>query len=145
MSIRATALAAVCVATLVTSQSVSAQDTTHTRDHQMQTQRIQMTTQARDSIIRQLTDSANRLQNQMQAQQLRDSVAVLRRLDLTTDTMSGRLGTPLTQQQQTQQNMQNQQQTSQQRYDQQQRATSDQRMRVQKDGRSWDDTSRDNR
>ncbi len=130
MSIRATAFAAVCAATLVASHSVSAQDTTRNRDtittaRQMQMQqRTNMTMQARDSIIRQLSDSANRLTDPRAAQQLRDSVAVLRRLDLTTDTMSGRLGTPLTQQQ---------------------RVTSDQRMRVQKDGRSWNDTSGTNR
>lgn len=151
MSIRNISALVACAATLAVSSTAMSQDTTRTRDSltrlQMQPPAIMMTVQERDLLITQLTDSANRAANPMIAQQWHDSVIVLRALVLRGDTLNMRMPmdtsmmTPQqrAQQRNMQQNMpQNMQQNAEPMY-QQRQATSDQRLRVQKDWQNNND------
>jgi len=139
MFIRGITTIVACIAAVLFASGAEAQDTTRTRDtmsmqNQMQRQGAMMTAQARDSMIARLLDSANRSMDPMIAQRLRDSVTVLRAVAVSDDSMRN-MGMTTMQQQQQQRNMQ--QQNMQQR--QPSAVTSDQRVRMQKDGRSYPD------
>ncbi len=123
MFIRGITTIVACFATVAFASGAAAQDTTRTRDtmqtqSQMQRQGAMMTTQARDSMISRLLDSANRSMDPTIAQRLRDSVTTLRAMAVSPDTMRNSLTTQQQQSLQQQSNM----------------MTSDQRVRMQKDG-----------
>lgn len=174
MSTRILSSAVACLVTLALASGADAQqdtmrtrqDTMRTRDTSLVRQPLMMSAQARDSLIARMLDSASRVTDSTVARRLRDSVATLRALALTTDTTASRMSTQL-QEPQRQQAMQTQQADSllrrqqadstmrQQQADSMMRTqqrdptmqqrptpvTSDQRVRVQKDGRPYPDTS----
>jgi hypothetical protein len=149
MFIRRITTIVACIATVAFASGAEAQDTTRTRDtmrtqSQMQRQGATMTTQARDSMISRLQDSANRATDPTIAQRLRDSVTTLRAMAVSPDTMRNRMTTQQQQQQSVQQQQSMQQQSAQQQQQQQQQQsnmmTSDQRVRMQKDGRPYPDS-----
>ncbi len=127
MFIRGIAVAAACVAVVAFSRAAAAQDTMRVRDTmqmhmQMHRQGAIMSAQARDSLIARLLDSANRVQDPMVARRLRDSVTTLRSsVAVAGDSMRDRMTTP-----------QAMPMTQQPRPS---AMTSDQRIRVQKEGR----------
>jgi hypothetical protein len=141
MSIRGITAVVACVATIALASDAAAQDTMRTRDS-MQMLRQQrpiatMSAQARDSMIARLLDSANRTQDPMIAQRLRDSVTTLRSVAVSSDSMTNRMTDRMSNQMTTQQQTPRQTDSMQQR--QPTPATSDQRVRLQKDGRPYPD------
>jgi hypothetical protein len=129
MLMRGITVVATCIATVAFSSAAVAQDTMRVRDTTQMRMRqgAIMSAQVRDSLIARLLDSANRVQDPIIARRLRDSVTTLRSAATAADSMRNRMTT-----QQSMPMMQQPQPSA---------MTSDQRIRVRKEGRAYPDST----